>query len=103
MLGSDVLEVAIGLVFVYLLLSLIVTAVTELLAGWRRWRSTHLFKGLRNLLGNEKLVALLYKHPWVNGLVQPAAEKSAGIRKLWSSIKGVFLPTAPGPSYIPAN
>ena len=34
MFGSEVIEVVIGLVFVYLLLSLIVTAVTELISGW---------------------------------------------------------------------
>src|SRR5258706_4045483 len=103
MLGSDVLEVAIGLAFVFLVLSLVVTAVTELLAGWRRWRATHLFKGLKNLLGNEELVTQLYSHPWITGLVQPALEKRAGFRKLWYQLKRLVLPASPGPSYIPSN
>ena len=38
MFGSTVLEVAIGMVFIYLLLSLIVTAASELIASFMNWR-----------------------------------------------------------------
>ena len=34
MFGSTTLDVVVGLIFIYLLASLIVTAATELIAGW---------------------------------------------------------------------
>jgi hypothetical protein len=72
MFGSEILEVAIGIVFVYLLLSLICTAITELIAQAIAWRSKTLEEGIRNLLKDptldRDLAAELYKHPLVDGL-----------------------------------
>jgi hypothetical protein len=93
MFGSMVLEVAIGVIFVYLLLSLIVTAVTELISGWLKWRSQNLWKGIRNLLDSgtaETWVRKLYKHPLIEGLSQPDAATAADRKKK-------------GPSYIPSR
>jgi hypothetical protein len=67
MFGSMILEVGIGLVFTYLLLSLVCTSLNELLAGWRRWRAHTLKGGIDNLLGSN-LSNHLYKHPLVKGL-----------------------------------
>jgi len=95
MLGSMVLEVAIGLIFVYLLLSLIVTAVTELVSGWRKWRSQNLWQGVRNLLDSgqaEEWAAKLYDHPLVQSLSRD--EKGAS---------GTPEPKRKGPSYIPSR
>lgn len=47
------LEVVIGLVFVYLLYSLLATTVMELFAGWFSLRGRNLERALRNLLSNE--------------------------------------------------
>ena len=41
MFNSAVVEVAIGLVFVFLLVSLLVSALTEIVASWLRWRATN--------------------------------------------------------------
>jgi hypothetical protein len=71
MFGSMVLEVAIGIIFVYLLLSLIVTAITELISGWRKWRAQNLRAGIRNLLDSgaaEEWVTTLYQHPLIQSL-----------------------------------
>ncbi len=67
MFGSTILDVAIGLVFVYLLLSLIVTAGTELIASWLNWRADNLRKGLQRLL-NPTLAQELYDHPLIKNL-----------------------------------
>jgi hypothetical protein len=93
MFGSMVLEVAIGVVFVYLLLSFIVTAVTELISGWLKWRSQNLWKGIRNLLDSgtaETWVTTLYEHPLIEGLSQAGAATAADRKKT-------------GPSYIPSR
>ncbi len=52
MFGSDMLNVVIGLVFVYLLLSVICSGINELLASVMSLRSKNLEKGIRNLLSD---------------------------------------------------
>jgi hypothetical protein len=49
----QVLEVIIGLVFVYLLLSLVCTAINELIAQWLSSRAVTLLDGIRTLLGGD--------------------------------------------------
>jgi hypothetical protein len=74
MFGSVVLDVAIGMAFVYLLLSLIASVVQEMLAAFMQLRAANLEKGLRSLfsgdaLGSEMdLVNCIYDHGLVRGL-----------------------------------
>jgi hypothetical protein len=99
MFGSDILDVAVGLVFVYLLASLIVSTVTELLAGWLGWRADKLLDGIRNLMnspGAEDWARKLYEHPLIKGM-SPLPTKVFAIGKF------KLAPLAPGPSYIPAR
>jgi hypothetical protein len=99
MFGSDILDVAVGLVFVYLLASLIVSTVTELLSGWLGWRANKLLDGVRNLInspGAEDWAQKLYEHPLVKGM-SPLPTKVFVIGKFQ------LAPLAPGPSYIPAR
>jgi hypothetical protein len=99
MFGSDILDVAVGLVFVYLLASLIVSTVTELLAGWLGWRADKLLDGIRNLINSPGAVdwaQKLYEHPLIKGM-SPLPTKVFAI----GSFK--LAPQAPGPSYIPAR
>jgi hypothetical protein len=93
MLGSEMLDVAIGMVFTYLLLSLICSAINELIERSLKNRATDLEKGLRELLDDEKgsgLVKQVYDHGMINGL-----------------FKGTYDPAAPDksnlPSYIPSG
>lgn len=91
MLGSSVLDVAIGLIFVFLLLSLICSAANELIEMVLKKRAKDLEKGIAELIGDPtKTTAFLkaiYDHGLVNGLFQ--GEYKPGSRKL--------------PSYIPAQ
>ena len=50
MFGSTIVDVAIGVVLVYLLLGLVVTAGTELIASWLNWRTDNLRAGLQRML-----------------------------------------------------
>jgi hypothetical protein len=71
MFGSEILDVAIGMVFIYLLLSLICSAVNEIIEAWMKKRATDLEKGIRELLRDEQgggTVTQLYQHPLVSGL-----------------------------------
>jgi hypothetical protein len=49
MFGSDILDLAIGVVFLFLLLSLICTAINELIEGFVKRRARDLERGLKEL------------------------------------------------------
>jgi len=104
MFGSGILDAAIGLVFVYLLVSLMVTAATEFLSGILRWRSLHLWKGIRSLLASDTRVGELYSHPLVKSLSEPGregwTEKLYSLSWMKSLLQGR---STQWPSYIPSR
>jgi len=93
MFGLQTLDVAIGLIFVFLLLSLVVTAVNELIASWLKRRSTTMWRGVVRLLGGEKWAAAVYGHPLIAGLNE----------KPWFEPYRKNLPFRKRPSYIPSR
>jgi hypothetical protein len=90
MFGSNVLEVAIGLAFVYLSLSLLCSTINEqVIARFFTLRANTLQDGIKNMLADsqgEKLVNDLYDNPLIKGLSQKTV--FGKLRK---------------PSYIPAD
>ena len=85
MFGLQILDVAIGLIFVYLILALTCTAVNELIAGWLDRRRNNLFQGLRNLLSDPTwkglspgadLVGSFYSHPLIKSLEENGTKPS---------------------------
>ena len=72
MFNSGILDVAIGIVFIYLLVSLIVTAVNELIAAIFKMRGRVLWQGLCTLLpsgtNKENMAEEVYRHPLIAGL-----------------------------------
>jgi hypothetical protein len=74
MFGIPILEVAIGLCFVYLLLSLICSAVNETIAGLTQRRGKMLEQAINNLVGDLGITDQLYKHPIIKSLMQPGKQ-----------------------------
>jgi hypothetical protein len=68
MFGSEVLEVGIGMVLLFLFVSLIATAVQESIEALLKMRSKDLEKGLLQLLHSDHAVAALYNHPMIYSL-----------------------------------
>lgn len=78
--GSTVLDVAIGLIFVYLLLAVLCTSANELLAALTRSRPKFLQKGITQLLDNQPtnrakedagaFVNEFYQHPLITGMMR---------------------------------
>jgi hypothetical protein len=66
MFGSDILDTAIGLVFVFLLVSVLVTVVNEIIAATLKSRSKWLQFGIARLIGSS-WAAKLYAHPLIAG------------------------------------
>jgi hypothetical protein len=68
MFNSVALEVVIGLVFIYLLYSLLATTVQELIANWLKLRAKMLAKGIKRMLddgGAPKFSVEFYNHPLI--------------------------------------
>lgn len=102
MFGSGVLEVAIGLIFVFLLFSTICAAIREGIETFTKTRAAYLERGLRELLHDKDGVGLakeFYEHPLIYSLytagkyVPGPSQKKPGI-----CARGGTLP-----SYIPAK
>ncbi len=82
-----ILEVAIGMVFVWLVLSVAAMQIQEWIGSIFAWRANFLKKGIRNMLGSDQLVNQFYNHPLILSLSEPGKNP------------GQYRP----PSYIPAN
>jgi len=79
MFGSTILDVAIGIIFIYLLVSLVISAINELIAGLLKSRAKNLSKGIQELLQDRSengWVARLYQHPLIKGLSAPNSKPS---------------------------
>jgi hypothetical protein len=71
MFNSGILDVAIGLVFIFLLLSLICSAMNEIIESWLKMRASDMEKGIREFLHDRDGTGLankIYNHPLVFGL-----------------------------------
>jgi hypothetical protein len=66
--GSTLLDVVIGLFFIYLLLSLVCSAINEMLAGILQLRAKSLESGISNLLQNPELATAVLNHPLIAGI-----------------------------------
>lgn len=71
MFNSQVLEIAIGLIFVYLIASMLATTVREIIESALKTRAVQLERGLRILLDDpsgRRTMAALFSHPQIFGL-----------------------------------
>jgi hypothetical protein len=102
MFGSVILDVAIGMVYIYLLLSLVASVVNEALASLVQSRAANLQRGLRSLLSGDSieaspadgdanaitLVDNIYNHGLIRGLYQdPAKDYGGKVLSLWSGFR----------------
>ncbi|MDQ3801671.1 MAG: hypothetical protein M3384_19785 [Acidobacteriota bacterium] len=89
MFGSEILDVVIGMIFIFLLLSLVCTAINEMIEAVLNKRAKFLEAGIKELLNDRSgtgLVAAIYNHPLIAGL-----------------FRGSYGTDATLPSYIPAR
>lgn len=95
MFGSQIVDIAIGLIFVYLLLSLICSVLNEWVAALFSMRAKNLEAGIRNLLqGAQKdgknIADEIYSHGLITALFKPSVVDKA-------------LKNEGFPSYIPSR
>lgn len=84
-----ILDVAIGLVFIYLILSLLASEIQELLTTLLQWRATHLKQSIQTLLTGGELdsedqkvkdiLSSLYNNPLLKGINHESKEGWSGL------------------------
>lgn len=102
MFGSAMLDVAIGMIFVYVLISVICTALREGIESWLKTRAAYLEYGIRELLHDKKAEGIanhLYLHPLIFSLFSGTYTK----RELSEQRPGHLAKGSNLPSYIPAK
>lgn len=121
MFNSPILEVAIGMVFFYLLLSLICTALNELIEAWLKNRAYDLERGIRKLLDDPdpnaggfvthvyrklvRAVRILVYGLKREKMPEPKPKTEGLASKLYDHalIRGLYLYSKDLPSYIPSR
>lgn len=123
---SLVVDIAIGLIFIYLILSLLASEVQEVITTIMQWRAKHLKESIETLISGatnpddpslskeqqkvliearekgHKLAGILYKHPLVNSLNY---EKTGKVAKFFRRLTRIFFDASKngGPSAIPSD
>jgi hypothetical protein len=95
MLGSNILEVVLGLSLIFLMLSFMATAIREALESVIKARAVYLERGIRELLGDRDgtgIAKAFYEHPLIASLYRGTFDHKE------SRVRGGTLPT-----YIPAR
>jgi hypothetical protein len=111
MFGSTVLDVGLGVILVFLLISFIATALREAIESWRKARAAYLEKGILELLGGSSasdLAKSFYDHPLIYALYRgeySPQEATSGIKGFFlRNARELFMPRGRSlPTYIPAK
>lgn len=105
MFGSEILDIGIGLAFVYLLLSLVCSVVNEWIAGVVGLRAKNLEAGIRSLFSDGKLtIPANDKSPELEKFLADAVYDHGLIQSLYrADWLDKLLKRGGRPSYIPAN
>jgi hypothetical protein len=90
LLGSDILEVVVGVVFLFTILAVVASAVTEAVSQAFAMRSRTLSKAVVELLGSEEARNKFYEHPLIHSLSRQGYVDKA-FRRM------------PRPSYVPSS
>ncbi len=99
MFGSAILDVAIGLVSIFLFLSLIGTAINEWVSGMLGMRAKSLEEGIRNILNDpdgKGLSKAFYDHPLISSLARGRGKPSYIPSRLFAlTLMDIIAPTDP--------
>lgn len=101
MFGSKVLDVAIGIIFLYILISILCSAIREGIEAWLKTRAAYLEHGIRELLHDRSgkgIAKDFFNHPLIYGLF-PGKYTPGKILE----DPGILSPGKNSPSYIPSS
>ncbi len=101
MFGSVTLEVAVGIIFIFILVSIICSTIRESIEAWLKTHAAYLEHGIREMLHDKKAVGLarsFYEHPLIYSLYTSSYTPGSDSKRPAILAKGGDLP-----SYIPAK
>jgi hypothetical protein len=117
-----ILDVALGLVLIYLLLSLLASEIQELIATLLQWRADHLKKSIEILMTgsakeqpeHRRFTQALYRHPAIQSLnhrakgnlaavYQSLTQRVSRLCQRFTHSAALFPEQGTGPSYIPGQ
>ncbi len=101
MFGSRILDVAVGLILVYFLVSVICSTIREAMEAWLKSRAAFLEQGIRELLHDEEAVGLarsVYTHPLIYSLYAGRYTPGESRHRPFALARGTGLP-----SYVPSR
>jgi hypothetical protein len=106
--GSPAVDVAIGLIFLFFLLSLICSTVNEIIAGVLSWRARFLEDGIRSMLAGSgpqdavsDLLDRVAEHPLIQGKVAtPRKSEPKGLRGRVAKLRAKVVVRRRFPSYL---
>jgi hypothetical protein len=101
MFGSQILEVAIGIIFIFILVSTVCSMIREGIEAWLKTRAAYLEFGIREMLHDKKgsgIVQSFFQHPIIFSLYSEGYKPGKKIDKPGILTRGRNLP-----SYIPAK
>ncbi len=96
MLGSSTLEVAVGIITVYILVATICSAIREGIEAWLKTRAAYLEHGIRQLLNDPDGTGLakdFYEHPIIFGLFNDSYKPGENASKPSLLANGKTLPS----------
>jgi len=101
MFGSQILDVAIGLFFVYLLLSIICSIINETIAKFFTLRAKTLRQGIQNLITGKdqkggELVELFYNHSLIKGFSSKGKPSYISSRAFALALIDILAPNKEG-------
>jgi hypothetical protein len=92
MFGSNTIDIAIGLVSLFLLLSLMASATNELIEGFMKKRARNLARGIKELVGGDNNAADFLQKLYGHGLINSLFKGKYDEKNTWNL-----------PSYIPSR
>jgi len=75
---TTIIQVAIGIIFVWVVLAVITSQIQEWIASALAWRANMLEDAIEQMLGNPELKNKLYNHPLVQGLFSSNGKRKPG-------------------------
>lgn len=75
---NTILQVAIGMIFVWVILAVITSQIQEWVASFFAWRSSMLEVTIAQMLGDPKLKDKVYEHPLIKGLYTNNGKRKPG-------------------------